>query len=74
MTSFSPAIRFMSSVLARMPTGRWKSSAETTRPERVIIIGGGNVGLAAAKALEASPQRVRTKIIERNRQRRTRCG
>ncbi|HMQ39811.1 MAG TPA: Trk system potassium transporter TrkA [Paracoccus sp. (in: a-proteobacteria)] len=39
----------------------------TTQPERVIIIGGGNVGLAVARALEASPRRVRTKIIERNR-------
>ncbi|MFV0292419.1 MAG: Trk system potassium transporter TrkA [Paracoccus sp. (in: a-proteobacteria)] len=42
---------------------------ETTRPERAIIIGGGNVGLAVAKALETGQERVRTKIIERNRDR-----
>ena len=37
------------------------------RQERVVIIGGGNVGLAVAKALESSTNRVRTKVIERNR-------
>ncbi|MDO5642543.1 MAG: Trk system potassium transporter TrkA [Paracoccus sp. (in: a-proteobacteria)] len=40
---------------------------ETIRPDRVLLIGGGNVGLAVARALEASPRRVHTKIIERNR-------
>ncbi|SDD26878.1 trk system potassium uptake protein TrkA [Paracoccus isoporae] len=42
---------------------------ETTRPERVIIIGGGNVGLTVAKTLETGRNRVRTKIIEHNRDR-----
>ena len=37
------------------------------RQERVIIIGGGNVGLAVARALEARAERVRAKVIERNR-------
>jgi trk system potassium uptake protein TrkA len=37
------------------------------RQERVVIIGGGNVGLAVAEALEAAPERIRTKMIERNR-------
>ncbi len=40
---------------------------EITRQERVVIIGGGNVGLAVAKALEARPERVRAKVIEKNR-------
>ncbi|MBJ3762913.1 Trk system potassium transporter TrkA [Maribius pontilimi] len=35
--------------------------------ERVVIIGGGNVGLAVARALEASTKRIRVKMIERNR-------
>ena len=34
---------------------------------RVILIGGGNVGLRIAKSLEASENRVRAKIIETNR-------
>ena len=38
-----------------------------TRQDRVIIVGGGNVGLAVAKALEARPERIRAKVIERNR-------
>ncbi|TFL16752.1 Trk system potassium transporter TrkA [Jannaschia formosa] len=37
------------------------------RAERVVLIGGGNVGLTVAKALEASPDRVRAKMIERDR-------
>jgi trk system potassium uptake protein TrkA len=36
---------------------------------RIILIGGGNVGLRIAKTLEESENRVRTKIIERNRSR-----
>ncbi len=36
--------------------------------ERAVIIGGGSVGLAVAKALENSPDRARVKVIERNRQ------
>ena len=34
---------------------------------RIVLIGGGNVGLRIAKALEASENRVRLKIIEKNR-------
>ncbi len=40
---------------------------ESRRQERVVIIGGGNVGLAVARALEASPARIRAKMIERDR-------
>lgn len=35
--------------------------------DRIVIIGGGNVGLEVAKTLEASSRRVRAKVIERNR-------
>ncbi|MDO5605926.1 MAG: Trk system potassium transporter TrkA [Paracoccus sp. (in: a-proteobacteria)] len=42
---------------------------ETARPEHVIIIGGGNVGLAVARALEQGRDRIRAKIIERDRNR-----
>lgn len=38
------------------------------KQERVVIIGGGNVGLAVARALESRTDRVRVKLIERNRQ------
>jgi trk system potassium uptake protein TrkA len=41
----------------------------TKKQERVIIIGGGNVGLAVARALEARTYRIRAKIIERSRSR-----
>lgn len=41
----------------------------TKKQERVIIIGGGNVGLAVARALETRTDRVRAKIIEKNRAR-----
>ncbi|MEM8849890.1 MAG: Trk system potassium transporter TrkA [Pseudomonadota bacterium] len=37
------------------------------KQERIVIIGGGNVGLAVAEALEAAPERIRAKMIERNR-------
>ncbi len=37
------------------------------RQDRVVIIGGGNVGLAVAKALEARTERVRAKVIEKSR-------
>ncbi|MBT8456773.1 MAG: Trk system potassium transporter TrkA [Rhodobacteraceae bacterium] len=37
------------------------------KQDRVVIIGGGNVGLAVARALEARPERIRAKVIERNR-------
>ena len=42
---------------------------KTTRADRVIIIGGGNVGLAVAKALEQGRDKVDVKMIERNRDR-----
>ncbi len=38
-----------------------------TKQERVVIIGGGNVGLGVARALESRTDRVRVKVIERNR-------
>lgn len=37
--------------------------------ERVVIVGGGNVGLAVATALEKQTKRVRVRMIERNRAR-----
>ena len=37
------------------------------RQERVVIIGGGNVGLAVATALESRVERLRAKVIEKNR-------
>ena len=36
--------------------------------ERVVLIGGGNVGLAVAEALEKRTTRVRAKVIEKNRE------
>ena len=41
----------------------------TRKQERVVIVGGGNVGLGVAKALEARTERMRAKIIEKNRAR-----
>ncbi|MEH6772932.1 MAG: Trk system potassium transporter TrkA [Cereibacter changlensis] len=41
----------------------------TKKQERIIVIGGGNVGLQVAKALEARTDRVRVKMIEKNRAR-----
>ena len=40
---------------------------QSRRQERVVLVGGGNVGLAVAHALEEAPERIRAKIIERNR-------
>ncbi len=40
----------------------------TKKQERVVIIGGGNVGLAVARALEQRTDRVRVKMIERDRE------
>jgi len=42
---------------------------QTKKQERIVIIGGGNVGLGVAKALETRTDRVRAKIIEKNRAR-----
>ncbi len=41
----------------------------TKRQERVVIIGGGNVGLGVARQLEGRARRVRAKVIERDRSR-----
>ncbi|MEO0946374.1 MAG: Trk system potassium transporter TrkA, partial [Pseudomonadota bacterium] len=35
--------------------------------ERVVVVGGGNVGLAVAQALEGRAERVRARVIERSR-------
>ncbi len=37
------------------------------KTDRVVIVGGGNVGLEVAKTLEAQTARIRTKVIERSR-------
>ena len=37
------------------------------KQERVVIVGGGNVGLAVAQSLEGQKERVRAKMIEMNR-------
>lgn len=37
------------------------------KQERVVLIGGGHVGLAIAKSLESQARRVRVKVIEKNR-------
>ncbi|MFW8634617.1 Trk system potassium transporter TrkA [Cribrihabitans pelagius] len=37
------------------------------RQDRVVVVGGGNVGLEVAKALEARTSRIRAKVIERDR-------
>jgi len=39
----------------------------TKKQERVVIIGGGNVGLSVARALESRTDRIRAKVIEKNR-------
>jgi trk system potassium uptake protein TrkA len=39
----------------------------TKKQERIVIVGGGNVGLAVARALEARTDRIRAKIIEKDR-------
>ncbi|MEP5731854.1 MAG: Trk system potassium transporter TrkA [Sulfitobacter sp.] len=41
---------------------------KTTKQERVVLVGGGNVGLAVAQHLETDARRLRTKVIEKNRQ------
>ncbi len=38
------------------------------KQERIVIIGGGNVGLGVAQALEARTERIRVKMIEKNRE------
>ncbi len=44
------------------------------RPERVVVVGGGNVGLAVAGRLEAPPWRVRVKMVEKDRRRAERAA
>lgn len=39
----------------------------TRKQERIVIIGGGNVGLGVARALEARNDKIRAKIVEKNR-------
>ncbi|MDD9715598.1 Trk system potassium transporter TrkA [Dinoroseobacter sp. PD6] len=41
----------------------------TRKQERIVLIGGGNVGLAVARTLESRESRVRVKVIERDRKR-----
>lgn len=43
-------------------------------PERIVIIGGGNVGLSVASRLEKSATRMRTRVIEANRARAERAA
>lgn len=38
------------------------------KQERIVVIGGGNVGLGVARALEAQTERVRVKVIEKDRE------
>ncbi|WP_296764953.1 Trk system potassium transporter TrkA [Sediminimonas sp.] len=44
------------------------------KQERVVIIGGGNVGLAVARGLEARATRIRAKVIEKSRDRAERAA
>lgn len=39
-----------------------------SKQERIVVIGGGNVGLGVAKALESRTERVRVKVIELDRE------
>lgn len=41
---------------------------KTRKQERIIIVGGGSIGLSVARALEGHSDRIRTKIIERDRE------
>ncbi|AXI46788.1 Trk system potassium transporter TrkA [Sulfitobacter sp. SK012] len=40
---------------------------KTSKQERVVLVGGGNVGLTVAQTLEQSANRIRTKVIEKSR-------
>ena len=44
------------------------------RQDRVLIIGGGNVGLGVANALEAGPRRMHVRVIESDRKRAERAA
>ncbi|WP_121631552.1 Trk system potassium transporter TrkA [Tropicibacter alexandrii] len=39
------------------------------KQERVVVVGGGNVGLSVARSLEGRTERIRAKVIERDRKR-----
>ncbi|MEL6914949.1 MAG: Trk system potassium transporter TrkA [Pseudomonadota bacterium] len=39
----------------------------TKKQERIVILGGGNVGLRVARTLESRTERVRARVIEKNR-------
>ncbi len=39
-----------------------------SKQERIVIVGGGNVGLGVALALEARTERIRVKVIEKDRE------
>lgn len=41
----------------------------SNKQERIVILGAGNVGLAVAQALETRTERVRAKVIEKDRER-----
>jgi trk system potassium uptake protein TrkA len=41
---------------------------KSKKQERVVIVGGGNVGLGVARALEARTDRIRAKVIEKDRE------
>ncbi len=41
---------------------------------RVVVVGGGNVGLSVARMLESRPERVRVRMIERSRERAERAA
>ena len=45
-----------------------------TKTERVVILGGGNVGMLVAQRLEDGPKRVRAKVIERDLRRAERAA
>ncbi len=40
---------------------------KSSTQERIVLVGGGNVGLTVAQALESGSRRIRTKVIEKNR-------
>ena len=42
---------------------------KNTKQERIVILGGGNVGLAVAQELEKRKDRIRAKVIEKDRER-----
>lgn len=40
---------------------------KVSKQDRIVLVGGGNVGLTVAQALETKAKRVRVKVIEKNR-------